>query len=382
MILQVPLGLVLALIPPALSNSSESSSSSSSSSGPEVVLQLPPGPGNPRNSEGAFVELADGRLLFIYTHFTGGGSDHAAAHLASRVSEDGGKSWSETDELVLPNEGDQNVMSVSLLRLADDDIGLFYLRKNSLGDCRPLLRKSNDEGKTWSEPIEVIGDDEIGYYVLNNDRVIQLESGRLVAPVAQHAEADGTWRPGVVHCYLSDDNGQTWRRNQKSIPPPFEDPRGLMEPGVVELEDGTLFMILRTRLGCQYTARSADGGETWTEPEPSDFLISPESPATVKRIPTTGDLLLIWNDHRERSEEDRRERPRARTPLVASISQDGGRTWINTKTLEKAPDHGYCYTALTFVGDRVLLAYCAGAMPSILSTTQITSFDIDWLDEP
>src|SRR6187399_2326094 len=80
---------------------------------------LPPGPGNPRNSEGAFVTLKDGRILFVYTHFTGGRLDHAAAHLVSRVSTDGGLTWSDKDELVLPNEGTLNVMSVTMLRLAD-----------------------------------------------------------------------------------------------------------------------------------------------------------------------------------------------------------------------------------------------------------------------
>ena len=51
---------------------------------PEITRNklLPPGPGNPRNSEGDFIELKDGRILFVYTHFTGSNDDNAAAHLA------------------------------------------------------------------------------------------------------------------------------------------------------------------------------------------------------------------------------------------------------------------------------------------------------------
>ena len=41
----------------------------------EKIRLLPPGPGNPRNSEGDFIELKDGRVLFVYTHFTGGRSE-------------------------------------------------------------------------------------------------------------------------------------------------------------------------------------------------------------------------------------------------------------------------------------------------------------------
>ena len=78
------------------------------------VLLLP-GPGNPRNSERDFITLADGRVMFVYTRFTGGGGDQA--DLAARFSSDQGRSWSEDDVMVVANEGDQNVMSASLLRL-------------------------------------------------------------------------------------------------------------------------------------------------------------------------------------------------------------------------------------------------------------------------
>jgi hypothetical protein len=87
-------------------------------------------------------------LLFIYTHFTGGTSDHAGALLAGRYSEDGGATWTRNDVTIIPNEGRQNVMSVSPLRLRDGRIALFYLRKNSLSDCRPVVRFSRDDSKT------------------------------------------------------------------------------------------------------------------------------------------------------------------------------------------------------------------------------------------
>src|SRR3954471_7093555 len=108
--------------------------------GPTTRLSLSPRPGNPRNSEGSFVRLKDGRILFVYTHFTGGGDDHSAAYLAGRSSGDGGETWTTEDEIILPNEAGLNVMSVSLLRLRDGAIALFYLRKNALDDCRMVLR--------------------------------------------------------------------------------------------------------------------------------------------------------------------------------------------------------------------------------------------------
>ena len=151
-----------------------------------VVLKLDPSASNPRNSEGSFVTLKDGKILFVYSHYTSGnGGDHDPAHLASRISADGGKTWTQQDARVLDNEGGMNVMSVSLLRLKNGEIALFYLRKNTVQDCIPYVRFSKDEAKTWSEPVKCITDKE-GYFVLNNDRVIQLKSGRLLMAVALH----------------------------------------------------------------------------------------------------------------------------------------------------------------------------------------------------
>jgi sialidase-1 len=336
-------------------------------------LTLAPHAGNPRNSEGDFICLNDGRWLFIYTHFTSGTGDHSSAFLASRESSDGGTNWTDKDQIVVPNEGGFNVMSVSLLRLKSGQIALFYLRKNSLQDCRPVLRLSSDEAKTWSAPIECITND-VGYYVLNNSRVVQLASGRLVMPTALHEFEGKRLGPGSIVVYLSDDGGNTWKRSRTVLDRNASGDRiNLMEPGVVEVSPNRMLMVIRTKLGCQYFSKSSDQGETWVPPYASE-LLSPEAPATLARIPSTRDLLLVWNDHTGQPEEYRRRRPPLRTPLAATISRDGGKTWGNRKIIEDQSGHGYCYTAIAFTGDRVLLGYCGHASSHGLETTQIASF--------
>ncbi len=323
----------------------------------EPVLTIEPGPGNPRNSEGDIIELKDGRLCLIYSRFTGSsGDDDAAADLAMRTSSDGGKTWSG-DKIVVGREGGLNVMSVSLLRLAGGEIALFYLRKASETDCRPLIRISMDEAQTWGPPVVCISD-EVGYYVLNNDRARQLQSGRLILPVAWHRGPGRPWdSAGVIMCYLSDDQGRTWRRSKD----PFKayGPDGnrvtVQEPGVIELKDRRLMMYLRTNAGSQYICYSEDGGQTWSKPGPSS-LASPLSPASIERIPWTGDLLCVWNDHSGAHPYVAAHR----TPLCIAISRDEGRTWSKSRAIESDPDGWYCYTAITFVRDRALLAYCAG----------------------
>jgi sialidase-1 len=349
------------------------------------ALVLAPSDGNPRNSEGDFVRLADGRILFVYTrYYAGRGSDHDHASLAARTSADGGRTWSETDLEVLANEGQMNVMSVSLLRLQNGEIALVYLRKNSTQDCLPYLRLSSDEAQSWSEPHRIIPQGEAGYYVVNNDRLVQLSSGRLIVPVAQHCgyQMQAEWgRVGVISCYLSDDDGRTWRRSRASFYATRSDGSKIQtqEPGVVELNDGRLLMFLRTDAGFQYFCHSSDNGETWSEPAPGP-LASPLSPMSIERIPQTGDLLAIWNDATGKDPANAQRR----TPMSVAVSKDEGQTWIHRRNLENDEDGFYCYTAMEFVDQRVLFGYCAGTHASGrgLGTTQLTSVSLEWFYEP
>jgi len=350
---------------------------------PVVALELGISEGNPRNSEGDFVRLQDGRLLFVYTRFTGGGDDHDRADLVSRVSADGGVSWSDHDTPVVGNEGGLNVMSVSLLRLHDGKIALFYLQKNSLTDCRPVVRFSSDEALTWSAPATIIPDAEIGYYVLNNDRVVQLEGGRLLVPVARHHSPDREkpdWN-GEVGCYFSDDGGRTWQ-SPREMQQAF-DPDGkrvaTQEPGVVELKDGRVLLWLRTGAGELYQAHSADRGITWTAFIPMG-VASPQSPASIERLPGSGELVMVWNNHTGLPLAERK----LRTPLSVALSTDEGLTWSPGRTIESDPKGWYCYTAMEFTDEDLLLAYVAGeqAPGRHLSASPITRLPLAELRQP
>lgn len=339
----------------------------------ETVLTLNPGPGNPRNSEGDFIQLKDGSILFVYSRFTGGPVDHDRAILAGRISHDDGKTWSDTDRVILEGEGDMNIMSVSMLRLQDGRIALFYLRKNSLSDCIPYLRFSTDEAKTWSAPIRCIPDD--GYFVVNNDRIVQLPSGRILIPTALHNEGAEWVLRGKAMCYRSDDNGLTWQRSTTVLEAPIDSRSGLQEPGIIQLSDGRLMMLCRTDQGYQMRSYSEDNGITWSPVEPTNIL-SPVSPASFERLEDSGELLMVWNNHDGIAPELKSKR----TPLTTALSADEGVTWSRFKILEDNPKGWYCYTAMERVGDHILLAYCAGdTTVGGLNRTKIIRVSIEWL---
>lgn len=346
-----------------------------SSSGVFESIVCPATAAEPRHSEGSVLQLANGDLLLAWTQFYGGAADHAPARIAGKLSHDLGRTWGNPFVLQ-ENDARQNVMSVSLVRLAPRRIAMFYLRKNSPTDLQVCLRHSNDEGQTWGNEVQV--SDGNGYYVMNNDRVVRLRSGRLLAPVSWVRESSGQ-ASYCASCYYSDDDGATWRASATRLELPR---RGAMEPGVVELRDGRVLMIIRTQLGRIYRSFSRDGGVTWSAAEPMT-LVAPEAPATISRLPG-GELLLVWNNNVDLSA----DHCGRRTPLTCAISRDEGETWENFKNLEDDPQLGFAYTSIAFVGprgegrapqpDRALLTYWVHDGAAGRISLKLKSLPLEW----
>lgn len=303
----------------------------------------------PRITEADVEVLRDGTLLLAYTEFTGGdGSDWGAASIAARTSRDNGRTWSPPRVLVA-NSGKMNVMDANLLRLQSGRLALAYNRKNSMADCRVEFRTSGDEGQTWSDPVTVTA--PVKYWGTNNDRLVQLKSGRLLMPVFfvdDWAKSNHT-RNAV---FYSDDQGKSWR--QSSIVDIPASKRGADEPGVIELKDGRVLQIVRSDLGQIYRSLSADAGATWSAPEPMG-LTAPTAPSSIARIPSTGDLLMVWNNNKPGA-----VHTQDRFPLTAAISRDEGRSWQHLRNLDETPGFTFAYTSITFLASgEVLFTYYA-----------------------
>lgn len=301
---------------------------------------------SPRNSEGDLVELSDGSLLAAWTEFYGGARDDSAARISAKRSNDGGRSWTPAYTLA-QNSGTQNVMSVSFLRLSNGDLLLFYLEKHSTSDLDGIVVRSVDDGRTWGRPTLITA--EAGYFVMNNARVLQLSSGRIVAPFAYTPQV---WKKGNVFrtvCYYSDDLGKTWERGKGECSAPQ---RGAMEPGLIEKANGTVLQTIRTQMGTQWFAVSDDGCDTWTEAVPWT-VVSPEAPATLAKFPDREQWLVVHNPNLDPNDSHNG----VRTPLVASVSRDEGKTWSKPKPIESNLQDTYSYVSIDFYQGRVLLTY-------------------------
>ena len=345
------------------------------------VLSLAHHAGNPRNSEGAFLETPDGRLIFVYSRYAGESwHDHASADLALRESRDGGRTWSETDQIIFDHGkcGVSNLMSVSFLTLPSGRILIFCCQKFASPDgevnCVPSMAYSDDGAQSWSEMRPMLAQD--GYYVLANDRVIRLRSGKLIAPLSTKKNALQFWS--------SMDDGNSWCLEEDTLIP--DGCEFYHEPGVIERSDGTLWCWIRTETGFQYGTVSCDEGRTWCKPVPMEDFRSPLSPMAVKRNPVNGNLVAIWNDHADRWDVPPPTYTRpgwgdvptaGRHPLVLAESSDDGSSWHSARRLEKDPRCGFCYVAMHFTDDALLLGYCCGGLNGSIMLQDLKIVRID-----
>ena len=214
----------------------------------------------------------------------------------------------------------------------------------------------------------------------NYDVLMKAADGRLFLPVrgcaaasnllAKQLAAKGIFRgkraniEGHAHrpeadysfCYLSDDEGRTWRKSHGTILIWKDKGFGGMwpadEPCMVDTADGDLLMFFRTTLGRIYTSRSgpvdtvlrggpwspdktthvkAPSGVYWDNPLPTS-LAAAYTPCRVRRIPSTGDILIVWNQ--VSADEIRGSYSRCR--MSSAISKDDGKTWQHFKTIDRS----------------------------------------------
>ena len=350
------------------------------------VKQFGPGANNPRNSEGAFIRIKNGDILFAYSRYRGESNhDHATCDIWLTRSSDEGESWSEPTELVSSEFFDiDNVMSVSAVYQNDGGYGFYYLSKER-DMATQLCRSITYDGVNFVSE-RCICNYERGYYVINNDRIVRLKNGQLVAPCACYTLEEirnyENVRPNSkVSAMLSDDDGKTWYKADflLTLPCKAGGGRGLQEPGIIE-RDNDLYMFMRTGVGCQYQSISTDGINGFKTVEPSDFT-SPNSPMQIKEF--DGVMYSVYNPIPNYNGRTVAEGTIGRTPMVIRKSTDGGKTWGPLNLIANEPERGYSYPAIFKTTDNnLLIGMCMGNATdgNNLCRLGIFKIDIDTID--
>ncbi len=305
-----------------------------------------------RGNVGDIELLNDGRLLLSYSvnrEDTGDGAE--AGDIEGRITHDLGKSWGEPFQLIegpKPFRKSEEYRHPGFLRLASGQLLLTYIyfAGSHPRFAHTYYRRSIDDGATWGDQYVVTP--HAGTNHVFNDKLIQLPSGRILAPCEREIREEGGDHRGYVSAvFYSDDDGYSW---QQSVNVVDTLPVEAQEPHVVSLRDGRVMMLCRTYSGYVVRSYSDDEGVTWSQGEAvrSLTLSTNSSALNVKRIPATGDLLLL----RSTGTKDR-----LRTPFVSTVSRDEGVTWIHERAIGSDPDDDYGYPSLTFVDNLALISY-------------------------
>jgi sialidase-1 len=291
--------------------------------------------------------------IFRTAYSPDGNTDQVPCQITSKISKDGGRTWSGRITLQ-ENIGADNVKQPNLVRCANGDVLLFFTRWDLKRQERSIhYKRSTDDCETWSEVKQLTPPG--GAYVLDAGRILIHSSGRIILPTYWTPEIWSDKERYEAFCYYSDDSGQTWQTSRNRMPMPK---RGAMEPTIVERKDGSLLVYLRSTVGYLFEGESRDRGETWSEPRQTK-LTSPQAEPLLRRIPKTRDLLLIWCNTLPyaMTHAGSMSFHRPRNPLSCAISRDDGKTWENVKNIENRKGHDSAYPNVHFQGDEALVTY-------------------------
>ncbi|NQT14671.1 MAG: exo-alpha-sialidase [Planctomycetes bacterium] len=239
----------------------------------------------PTDKLGPFVHTSSGDVLAIDA-------------TASYVSTDGGKTWSAPRPLF----SDQRDIKVSneraVFRTRDGVIIAAFMNlaerhwtwSNELGDAPDAqlptyAMRSLDDGKTWQD-IHKLHDDWSGAV----RDMIQTKDGRVIFTAMKMQHDPGRH---AVLTYSSIDDGRTWKASNLIDLGGAGHHGGVTEPTLAELEDGRVWMLIRTNWHEFWSAYSSDGGRFWRVIKPSGIPAS-SAPGLLKRL-NSGRLLLVWN---------------------------------------------------------------------------------------
>ncbi len=205
-----------------------------------------------------------GKLVCVFAECTHHG-DRSYTRIMICESDDRGRTWSPKRPLT---EGTKDLPFYNcprITRLRDGRLAMLVdqlhsdERSASPADCHNLLYFSEDEGKTWSAPMKTPAQGIVP------DKLLELEDGRWI--VSCHYRQT----PGydlLQRLWYSDDQGRSW---SEPVIVGKQEGMKLCEVSILPLDATTLVAFHRENSGmgwdCQKTI-STDRGETWGQAIP------------------------------------------------------------------------------------------------------------------
>lgn len=301
------------------------------------------GQGHPIYRIPSIVRCAGGTLV-AFAEGRGTLADNGSNDLVCVRSRDGGRTWTEPSTILdLAGRSLNNPCAIALHSGPHEGRIVLMAQSYPTGcgegcvqeglvpgrDCRTIVMHSDDGGLTWSDPRDISDSVKratgatsvacgpgIGIQLRGG-----VHAGRLVMPFNEGPA--WSWN---VYAAISDDSGDTWQMGE--IAPRACDARP-NEVQVAECADGSLLLVSRRFGGAaqRLTARSADGGQSWTPLVPDSHLPDPSCMGGLIAIGGAGDTLLCTGP----------SAAKARMHGKAWVSRDCGASWDAGTTIDGGP---------------------------------------------
>ena len=266
-------------------------------------------------------------------------SDAGDIDLLLRRSTDNGRSWSE--QVIVHEEGGTAKVTIgNPCPVVDRQTGTIWLTFCRDNDA-VFVTHSTDEGLTWAAPEEITAQVKLeawDWYATGPGHGIQIENGphagRLVFPCDHRTkEGKGSWKErGRSHVFYSDDGGRSFQLGEATD-------WAMNECEVVELSGGKLLLSMRNYLGknLRAFATSSDGGQSWSPAEHWNDIYCPTCQSSIHRLSWQPDVLLYSGPA-----------GMGRRNLTIRASRDGGQTWPVVKLLHEGES---AYSDLAILAD-------------------------------
>ncbi len=283
-------------------------------------------------------------------------------------SDDGGKTWSDTEWVIDPPECKVRAFDPTLFRSPDGRLFWFWAQVETREEYEPFDGRAgvwysvceNPEEPVssyrWSEPQRICDG------IMMNKPTI-LSNGEWALPVSVWAYPR-LWYPEKIGAkiIISEDNGKTFYERGKIILP--GELAHIDEHFFYEWKDQkTLVLQVRTYKG-YYFALSNDRGISWSELQPSSFITS-STRAFARRL-QSGRLMVIYN-----------EDPAIRRNFTVALSDDDGATWPFKLLLDPRHDTSYPDMIQGADGSIYIIHDCARYRGGYILLSRLTEADIE-----
>lgn len=219
--------------------------------------------------------------LLVYCEARRQDSDWSMMDILLQRSEDHGKSFSSPYPLANGTEQHPTVNNPVMLQDKSGRIHLLYCEDYTVNGGRALRRYSDDDGLSWSEPVDVTPSAMPEYhnaFAFGPGHGITTKDGTLVVPIWMvpkcHEAPLTSHSPSVLSTFYSKDNGETWAVGEiLDTSPDIINPS---ETVAALTSDGRIYINIRFQGNCRAKAYSKNGFSDWTEYAPDYALPDPQ----------------------------------------------------------------------------------------------------------